>query len=251
MSQLPVSRLTRAAATTAVVALGLTTLGCSAFVSKPQLSVLKSPVGECKDADCPTVEVPAPMKDGIFNPVDFKQLDGKDVETPLVFGQPGMTWQVMKIPPGKHTIFAASREDREGQSFGESMVKGLASMETIEFTAEKGRRYWLWGGRKSKDSSFFVWLEEGTLDRTFVGGSDMLKQSKFSKVLEMLTPDDGAPPYQYDVRTWWASAPQLDRTFQKSERVGEVATFGADPVAWTKPLPPAAPAADQREAGGT
>ncbi|MBI4951548.1 MAG: hypothetical protein HY908_05915 [Myxococcales bacterium] len=206
----------------AVVSLG--TAGC--FPSGPQLGVIKNPNDpQCAAADCPTLEIPAPNTDNTYTIIKLVDVDGGMVSFPMVWGDISHVWWVMKLAPGAHKI-TVSTEEKKSSNVGMAILEGLAATRVLDFEAVAGKRYWLWGSRRSPDASFDAWLEEGTLDRTFVAGTDGIETDAFQKFLE----DLGGSSYELDARLWWATAPQVDRIFQRTgDVVGDTEAFGLFP----------------------
>ena len=204
--------------------------GC--LPSAPQLGLVKNPTGaQCNDADCPTLEIPAPNRDDTHNAVALQDIDGSQVTMPVVWSGQGRVWWVMKLTPGTHKLSVASNE-KLGGDFGSALAKGIGSIRTLEFEAQAGMRYWLWGSRRSEDASFDAWVEEGNLDRAFVVGTDGIEPNDFQKFLDAIGGGGGvgSDVYIYDARDWWPLAPQLDRLFQRSEIVGDTESFGTFPA---------------------
>src|SRR5687768_13832200 len=128
------------ALTTLVCALS----GCSFFVDSPKLGIVKSPLDQqCDAADCPTIEIPAPLESERYNPANLGQVDGKSVDFPIVGGPKGMVWWTMKVTPGTHQLAVSTREDTAGKDVGTALLEGVASLHLIDFEAQAGKRYWL------------------------------------------------------------------------------------------------------------
>jgi hypothetical protein len=186
--------------------------GCG--FNKNRLAYVKSPEATpCTDADCPTLEIPAPNHDDMFNPASagVTYLDGVPVKHPFIMGSHGHIWYVMKVNPGKHTVKVLGA--------GTNLIGGIVNLasDALPFEAQRGRRYWLffragWAGYTAK-----TWLEEGVGARPIVAGERDLEP----RPLRSYTSDAELRAQEGRLEVWWSMAPAADQVFQspQTERV--------------------------------
>jgi hypothetical protein len=206
------------AARTLMVAGGLLALtGCG--MSNPKLVYVKSPeASPCKEADCPTLEIPAPNHDEQFNPAAAAVVtfDGAAVKQPFVMANKGRLWYVMKIGPGAHSVKVEPMQ-------GTNLIGAIASAakDALKFEAKRGKRYWLFnrvgvGGYSSK-----TWVEDAAGDRPVVAGERNLEPHHIAAALFLGEEEKKAQASQVEI--WWAGAQTYDKLFQSPQtpRVGD------------------------------
>jgi hypothetical protein len=189
--------------------------GCG--MSNPRLGYIKSPeAAPCRDADCPTLELPAPNDSESFNPATagVMYFDDKSVAKPFVMAYAGRVWWIMKVNPGKHSVKVLPD--------GTNLIGGIAASakDAISFEAQKGKRYWLFSRPGAGGFSSKTWVEEGSADRPVVGGDRNLEAHSIAASL--LGGEDKAA--KSHVELWWAGVPTFDKIFQAPsvERIGDV-----------------------------
>jgi hypothetical protein len=201
-----------------LTACGLLALtGCG--MNNPRLVYIKSPeASPCKEADCPTLEIPAPNHDELFNPAAAAVVtfDGAALKQPFVMANKGRLWYVMKIGPGQHSVKVEPME-------GTNLIGAIASAakDSLRFDAKKGKRYWLFnrigvGGYSSK-----TWVEDASGDRAVVAGERNLEPHNIAASLFLGAEEKKAQASQ--VELWWAGAPTHDKVFQspQTQHIGE------------------------------
>jgi hypothetical protein len=208
--------------------LGLAALsGCGLNV--PRLAYLKSPeASQCKDADCPTLEIPAPNHDELYNPAAAAvvHFDGTPVKQPMIMASKGRIWYVMKINPGAHTIKVQPME-------GTNLIGaiGSAAKDALKFEAAKGKRYWLFNRIGVGGYSAKTWVEDAAGERPVVAGERNLEPHNIAASLFLGEAEKKAQAAQVEV--WWAGAPTHDKAFQNPavQRVYAEGAGGPAPAA--------------------
>jgi hypothetical protein len=191
--------------------------GCG--MSNPRLAIVKSPeASPCQEADCPTLEIPAPNHDEQFNPAAAAvvKLDGAPVKQPFVFASKGRIWYAMKINPGQHTVKV---EPIEGQNLTGAIVS--AARDALKFEAKKGKRYWLFNRIGVGGYSSNTWVEDSAGDRPVVAGERKLEAHNLAASIFLGEGEKKAVASQVEV--WWAGAPTYDKIFHGPgvEHVGD------------------------------
>ncbi len=213
------------------LAVGLAALsGCG--MSNPRLVHIKSPEANlCKDADCPTLEIPAPNHNEMFNPAAEATVtfDDQNVKMPFVMAAKGRLWYVMKINPGAHTV-------KVQPNSGTNLIGAIATAakDAIKFDAQKGKRYWLFarigvGGYSSK-----TWVENAEGDRPVVAGDRNLEAHNIAASIFLGDAEKKAQASMVEI--WWAGAPTHDKAFHSAG----VENVYADGLAPANAAPPPA-----------
>jgi len=188
-------------------------VGCG--LSTPVLGYVKSPEEkQCTADDCPTIEIPAPNDDTMFNPVSFRHLDDKAVSPELIFANKGRVWWIMKVNPGKHSL-------KVMPDTGATNIIGTATTteQALEFEAKPGQRYWVFLRPGAGGYSAKPWIESSEGDREVLAGERKLDPHNIAASIFLEGEANASEPR---VEMWWKIAPAAWNEFARAEKKGSV-----------------------------